>query len=157
MAYCPQCGREVLAADAHVCYYCGGALTDQAPSTPGSVLPDDAGQDAFLRSFPAVLDAEIASITSTITVGESDGEDDAGEEPPVQQVAVERKTEHVRHHAVGFGKGLMMLMMAEAEDGNPDFEYESETYSMAYRWIQTTVDDRREYIRAALQEDVEDE
>ena len=139
--------------DVHVCYYCSEPLTERAFNASGNIISDDPDQTEFLNGFLAVLDNEIASLTATITLGNSDEKDG---EISGQRIAVERNTDHVQHHTVGFGKGLMMLMMAEAEEENSGFEYENGTYSMAYQWIQEAVVERREYIRAALQEDVED-
>jgi len=151
MAYCPQCGREVLADDAHVCYHCKEPLTEKAPSSFAGDIPNDVDQELFLEGFAALLDKEIASITSSVAPDTRRTEQGS----PGEKIEVRRQVNHVRFHAVGYGKGLMQMMMTEAEEANPGFSYDDESYSQAYQWVQQTVDDRREYIQAALQEDTD--
>lgn len=151
MNYCPQCGREVLTDGVHVCYHCKEPLTEKAPSSLAGSIPDDVDQELFLEGFTALLDKEIASITSSVTPDTRQTEEGS----PDERIKVGRQVNHLRFHAVGYGKGLMQMMMTEAEEANSGFSYDDEAYSQAYQWVQQTVDDRREYIRAALQEDTD--
>lgn len=152
MNYCPQCGREVLADDVHVCYHCKEPLTENAPSVLAGNLPDDVDQELFWTGFTALLDNEIASITSSVTPDAQLGAERKSEE----KLEVRRQVNHVRHHTIGYGKGLIKMMLLEAEAGNPEVSYDSEDYELAYRWVRETVDERREYIRDALQAGDED-
>lgn len=154
MTYCPQCGHEVLADDVHVCYHCTESLTEMAPGSWTDATADiDVGKEEFAAGITGLLDKEIASMTSSVTPDSRPGEADTH----VEAMELRRQVNFVRFHAAGYGKGLMQMMMLEAEKANPEFSYESETKSEVYQWVRKTVDERREYIRAALQTGGEDE
>lgn len=140
MAYCPECGGEVLGESVLYCYRCGEQLKGMNPAD----LEDG---EVFEAMMEALLDSEISSATSGFVEELSTPGGDAAPSVP----RMERTVRHITTYANGFGKGLAKMMLLDLEADDNDVEYTDEDYTTAYRWVFETVESREEYIRAALE------
>jgi hypothetical protein len=154
MNYCPHCGGEVPVESVHVCYRCSESLTEFAPGQGERSLPEDADIPVPRQPFIGILDNEIANTTSKLYASKLKQVVQEYDLPP-GAIPLDRTAEKIVFHIIGYGKGLMTMLLINAEESHADFEYSQEKWNEVFTWIKDTVSTREDYVEDVLREAVE--